>query len=148
MGTWLVPPEDCRVNRVITDTNFNEDLSSLSRGYGISLHSLDGKRKYVYWHCMGIFPVNVGDIVKKGQPIAQMGNSGFVKSGGKIVSLEDRYKKPYKGVHAHVNFKIDNVSTDISKHIDWSLPVEYSFLDQINASIQIVLKMSALLLRR
>ncbi len=145
MGTFLVAPEDCRISVIVTDKNFDESLTSLSRGYGIGLWSLDGRRKYSEWHCMGIFPVNVGDIVKKGQPIAMMGNSGFVKSGGKIVSLEDRYKLPFRGVHTHSTMKIDNVLVDRRKYIDWGLPVEYSFMDWIRATTNILSKMSGLL---
>ncbi len=145
MGTWLVPPEDCKVSVIVTDTNFNESLTPLSRGYGIGFWSLDGRRKYSDWHCLGIFPVKVGDIVRRGKPLAQMGNSGFVKSGGIIVPLKTRYKKPYKGVHTHRTFKIDGVLVDMSKYINWSLSVEYSILDQIKAMIIVGLKMMKLL---
>lgn len=130
--TYLVAPEHCWVDRVITAETIDEG-EELSRGYGIVLKSFFNNHEHFYWHCLPIFPVKKGDIVKRGQIVAQMGNSGFVKSGGKVVPLEDRLKPPYKGTHLHWAMKINDEIVDPLKHIDWSIPIRYDLWGAIKA---------------
>lgn len=144
-GTFLVAPENCWIERIITGDTFNDSLEDLSRGYGIVMKSVEYDREHFYFHCLPIFPVNVGDIVKQGQIVAQMGNSGFVISGGKVVPIEDRLKPPFKGTHLHYALKVNDQTIDSLFHIDWNLPVRYNILDKIKAMINIFLKMRKLI---
>lgn len=101
-GTWLSAPNDCKVVNVITVTNIGTSLAPLRRGFGIVLQQIaDPTIYYLYWHCLPVFPIRIGDIVKQGDIVAQMGNSGFVMKGGKVVPIEDRNKSPYLGTHVH-----------------------------------------------
>ncbi len=132
--TYLVAPEECIIDKIITPTIIDESLEDLNRGYGIVLSSpVIYGHEYFYWHCLPIFPVKEGDIVKQGQIIAQMGNSGFVKSGGKIVPLEGRLKPPYKGTHLHWVMKIDNEIVNPIYHIDWNIPIPNDWLGAAKA---------------
>lgn len=144
-GCFLVSPEITRVKYIITDKNFNDSLEPIKRGYGIVLESLDGKRQYHHWHCLGVFPVNERDIVQRGQIVAQMGNSGFVISNGKFVLIKDRLKYPYPGTHTHYVMKIDKVTVNPRAWIDWNIPVNYTLLDKVKAAITIFLKMTKIL---
>jgi len=133
-GTWLVAPQDVIVIDIITNYNLDEDLAPLARGYGIIMCTIKKPFVYyLYWHCLPVFPVEIGDEVKKGQQVAQMGNSGFVKSGGKVVPLEGRSKPPYKGTHLHWAMKINDETVDPLKHIDWSIPIRYDLWGAIKA---------------
>ena len=144
-GTLLTAPELSRITWIITDKNFDENLEPLSRGYGIVMTSLDGQREHHYWHCLPIFPVNVGDIVQAGQIVAQMGNSGFVMKGGKFVLLKDRLKYPYPGKHLHYAMKVDGKIVNPLDYINWDLPVNYNIFDIISAITKVLLKMTNLL---
>ncbi len=80
-GTFLVAPENCVVERITTPDKINNSTSDLERGYGLLMKSITGDRRYAYWHCLPIFPVEEGETVLQGQIVAQMGNSGYVKWG-------------------------------------------------------------------
>jgi hypothetical protein len=141
-GAMLVAP--CRVK--ITNIVDNYDLDSnddeaIRHGYGIAMQPLEGNFPpdtfFLYWHCQGIFPVEIGQIVEMGQPVAQMGNSGYVMSGGMYVPIGQRNIPPYYGIHVHFEYFIgDSIEgrkyMDVLPLIDWTIPVsKQSILDGI-----------------
>ena len=135
-GTFLVAPELCTVQKIITDSNFNPDLAPLSRGYGILLRSLVNPNvTFLHWHCNPVFPVNEGDTVAQGQPVAMMGNSGFCLSWGAIVPTELRTKSPFPGTHDHFEVRIDGQYVDPLKYIDWSIDIKYDIFTAIKEII-------------
>lgn len=122
-GSWLVAPEDGTITIVITPDTFDGTTEDLFKGYGIRMKGVSGI-EHVYWHCLPFFPVGVGQMVRVGQPIAQMGNSGFVLSFGQIVPLEVRTKSPYPGTHCHQEMVQGGTFLNPLEHIDLTLPVE------------------------
>ena len=58
-------------------------------------------REWTYAHNSKHY-VKVGDVVKEGQHIADMGNSGFVVSG----NTEYHRENPYAGTHLHVGLRM------------------------------------------
>ena len=66
-GTFLVAPEDSVVVNVITPTTYLLDTSKeVLRGYGVMLKSsLRENTFFLYWHCLPVFPVSVGQNVKQ-----------------------------------------------------------------------------------
>ncbi|HEC66103.1 MAG TPA: M23 family metallopeptidase [bacterium] len=148
-GTWLVAPQRSIVSKIIGAKNVSEDLAPLSRGYGIVLKSLvENNTYYLYWHCLPVFPVLVGQEVQQGQPVAQMGNSGFVMSGGWVVPVEVRTTKAHLGTHTH-----QEEFTEIGRReytnplldIDWDIPVRIPWMMKLNAIKVILNKMLNLL---
>ena len=134
-GTFLVAPENVVVRSVIKANNINKDTTPLLRGYGIEMSSLENPtRVHLYWHCLPVFPVKVGDIVMQGEAVAQMGNSGFVMSGSnnEIVPVEVRTNAPYKGTHLHQEMRIDDKLVDPLRYIDFSIPIKYNIINAIN----------------
>lgn len=135
-GTFLVAPEFCEVVRIITDLNFNQDLTPLSRGYGILLRSkIHPNTTFLHWHCQPIFLVKEGDIVPQGQPVAMMGNSGFCMSSGVVVPVEIRTQKPYKGTHDHFEVRVDSEYVDPLLYIDFSIPIKFDVLTVIKETL-------------
>jgi len=135
-GTPLVAPELCIVSNIIEAKKISSDESDLEKGFGIMLASkINPGVFYLYWHCLPVFPVNLGDTVTQGQPVAFMGNSGFVMSGGKTVAVDIRTIPPYLGTHLHAErFTEENgkrIYTDITKYIDWNIPVNYDLITTI-----------------
>lgn len=124
-GTFLVAPEDVEVISLIDAKNISPDLAPLSRGYGILMRSVKNpERTHLYWHCLPVFPVEEGEVCLQGEPVAQMGNSGFVTQGGKIVPISDRLKPPYYGTHLHQEIRIDGKYTDPFPWVDWDIEVQ------------------------
>ncbi|MFA6925196.1 MAG: M23 family metallopeptidase [Bacteroidales bacterium] len=117
-GTILVAMENCIVENIATAENWDNGWE-MERGYGVLLRSIANPEvKYSYWHCLPFFPVKKGDTVLQGQPVAQMGNSGFCLSNGVVVLLADRLKPPYKGTHLHMSCPKDTIDRiDYTVHI-------------------------------
>lgn len=129
-GTWLVALENSVVENIMTAENWDKGWE-LERGYGILLRSIrDPNFRYTYWHTLPFFPVKKGEIVLKGQPVAQLGNSGFVLSGGKPVLLKDRLKPPYHGSHIHIS-----APQNLLEMIDWELPIKFDILTTISLTL-------------
>ncbi len=142
-GALLVSPEDCRIFRVVSTIatdNPDKTTGSLGSGYGVFMEALGNpKRRYGYWHCLPVFPVRQGDIVKQGRIVSMMGNSGFVKSQGKLVPIEIRTKAPYKGTHNHFSMSIDNVAQNPLDYIDWNIPISYDVITAVKSIFQKIL---------
>ena len=137
-GTWLSAPVDVRIVKLINGTNIVESLDPLRRGYGILMQSIeDPTIYYLYWHCLPVFPVKVGDIVKRGVIVAKMGNSGFVMVGGVVVDIKKRNIPPYKGTHVHYEkFKMVDGKKEYLNPLTetrWSLVIKDEIGEQINA---------------
>lgn len=134
----LVAPEDCVVDNIITENNISNDLTPISRGYGIIMKGISGKF-HLFWHCLPVFPVGLGQSIKQGGTVAFMGNSGFVLVGGQVVPIELRNKLPYSGTHLHQEiFTIKDgkrIYEDPLSLIDFSIPISYNLIE----SIQIVI---------
>lgn len=88
------------------------DVKTDPGGYGMHVRFLTGDSKdnktifheWTYGHCSAIF-VKIGDTVKAGQKIANMGNTGFVVSstngGGFWVDGSNKYA----GTHLHLGMR-------------------------------------------
>ena len=142
-GTWLSAPVDVVINNIIEGTNIVESLEPLKRGYGIIMQSIvEPDIYYLYWHCLPVFPVKIGDRVKQGEIVASMGNSGFVMKGGVIVDVEDRNTPPYLGTHLHSEkFRLIDGEREYLNpiaDIDWTIEVKDEIPETINA-VKVVL---------
>jgi murein DD-endopeptidase MepM/ murein hydrolase activator NlpD len=130
-GTFLVAPRKCVVQNIRSGVDWG-NKNEIELGYGIMLRDFSDTRVgYGYWHCLGQFPVEIGQIVEQGQIVAQMGNSGYVLSGGKYVPVDMRYIPPFAGTHVHYSMSIDNQLCNPLKYIDWDIPIIYSPLEAI-----------------
>lgn len=107
-GTPLVSVIDGVVPYVIKNKRFGH------RGNGVFIQSHDRKTQTLHWHLSKIL-VKSGDIVKKGQVIGLMGNTGNVRP-------EPTFKNPYNGTHLHFMWQHNNngewVNVDPMEHID------------------------------
>jgi murein DD-endopeptidase MepM/ murein hydrolase activator NlpD len=92
-GEHMFAVEDAKVTDVKNDAG----------GYGkhVRIRSTDGKRQWTYGHCSNIY-VTEGQLVKEGQFIAQMGNTGFVVSG----NTPYWEVNPYAGTHVHFGLRL------------------------------------------
>lgn len=89
-GTDLLAVEDGIVVEVNNDP----------KGYGKHVRFISGINEWTYGHCSEIH-VQIGDEVKAGDVIAQMGNTGFVVSGATPFW---KYN-PYAGTHLHLGLR-------------------------------------------
>lgn len=122
-GTWMVAMENCVVENIMTAENWDEG-QEYERGFGVLLRSIANPEvKYSYWHDLPFFPVKKGMTVLQGEPVAQMGNSGFVLAGGKPVLIKDRLKPPYPGTHLHLSAPKDTID-----RIDWNKEIKFDLL--------------------
>jgi hypothetical protein len=137
-GTFLVAPELCDITNIIGSTGkIDTDLAPFERGFGVVMRSVaNPKIYYLYWHCLPVFPVEIGQRVIQGQIVGQMDSSGFCWSRGIPVPINLRLIPPYIGNHLHAErreYKDDGTFeyTDILKYIDWDIPVNYDALTTI-----------------
>jgi len=140
-GEFLVAPFDGQAVDIITDENiYDEFWQGFERGYGIVMRNEEGLN-VLYWHCLQAFPVNKLQPIKRGQVVAQAGNSGFCYSGGVLVKNEDKLKPPYPGTHLHREAFYNNpdgTRTYINPMTitDLSIPISYNVLDAIKAVLE------------
>ena len=148
-GTLLVAPEDVEVIRIIGDgysMTEKEAIAARTRGWGIFLKGLETGKVHLYWHCPPYFPVDEGEIVKRGKIVAFMGNSGTVYAGGVYVPITERYT--HRGAHLHwemLNTYRNGVKrgwSDPSAIIDWDLKPTYTLVEELGAYVKVLLKMS------
>jgi len=148
-GKWLCAPENVKITNIIDSLELSESLEPLKRGYGIAMQSIAYPTRYhIYWHCLPIFPVSVGDTIMAGGIVAQMGNSGECYRQGVLVPLEERTKTK-AGTHLHWEYfdqGADNSRTYINffNNIDWNAQPTCSILEQIGAITKIVKQMLAI----
>ena len=140
-GTFLVAPENVSIERLFSGEILDETDQGLRRGHGIVMKSLETPNVYhLYWHCLPIFPVKVGDIVKRGNIVGQMGNSGYVMNNGTIVPIDIRNIPPYKGTHLHQEgYELINDEKkyfDTLEVTDFSLPIQYDIVTTIKTILQ------------
>jgi murein DD-endopeptidase MepM/ murein hydrolase activator NlpD len=89
----------------------------------LSDHEEDGKRReWIYAHNSKHL-VKVGDHVKRGQPIARMGNSGFVVSG----KTPFWKNNPYRGTHLHLGLRMVKIDQN-----GWSYPGSDVYINVLN----------------
>ena len=127
--------------------------AEVSKGYGVLMKPLDTDfppdTYFLYWHCRPVFPVNINDIVEQGQPVAQMGNSGYVMTGGKYIPINQRDIPPFYGTHLHFEYFTDKFDgsgrnfMDVLPLIDWTIPVSNSGV--LGAITTILAKISSIL---
>lgn len=147
-ATPLCAPEDVQIIRIVGET-ITHDKGALERGYGLYMRGLETGNVHMFWHSYPTFPVNVGEIVKRGKIVCFMSNSGTVYSGGVYVPVEDRLKTD-KGTHLHWEGMKDwngkKVELfDFSKDIDWNLQPTYTWMEHKLAILKTVLKAQQLL---
>jgi hypothetical protein len=135
-GTWLVAPEDVVVESIVDSLVVSESLEPLARGYGIQMMDRN-ELHYVYWHCLPLFPVHVGEIIGKGKPVAQMGNSGNVFAGGVYVPPDKRMDKAGTHLHLEVFRMVGGKRVYEEPNITWEEP-NYTWFDQVNAMIKVL----------
>ena len=135
-GEFLVAPFNAKVASItgIESDADTPDWGSLTNGYGIRLISMeDPTLSCTYWHCQPVFPYKKEYYVDAGKVVAMMGNSGFVVAGGGIVEVDRKLIPPYPGTHVHwsMGTQVGDQYThlDPSTLIDWTTPVNYSFLE-------------------
>ena len=136
-GTFLCAPFNAKVLNIVTASNIETTGEELRRGFGIRIQSIeDPTISMTFWHCLPFFACEIGDTVLQGQPIGQMGNSGFVLSGGVYVEVDIRSLPPYPGTHTHISMgqNIGGVYSpwDYSKVISWDIPINYSVIDTVS----------------
>lgn len=130
LGTALVAPADCIVENIEDANSPHEMNKEWQGGWGIRLKSTrHDNMVFVHWHCTPFFPVKVGDFVKQGDFVAQMGNSGDCVVGGKLLTFEEKMARPDKGVHDHFIMMIDGIMVNPLEHIDWGIEIKESFAD-------------------
>ena len=98
-GTPLYAVESGTVCEVKTDPS----------GYGMHLRFLSDTNEWTYGHLSAIF-VKVGDVIKVGQKIANMGNTGFVVSSINGAGFWVDGSNKYAGTHLHLTarkYKLD-----------------------------------------
>ena len=142
-GTALCAPEDVKVDGITGEEFTPNSYDPLRRGYGIKMTGLETGIKYLYWHTQPVFPVSIGEVVKGGQIIAFMGNSGNVLAGNFYVPVEDRCHPPFLGTHLHAEFWLNEVRFN-------PLPLmteepDYSIMEQLTAISKTLLKIVGLL---
>ena len=142
-GKPLVAPENVLIGGIITPTNVSEDLGDLKNGYGVWMIGQETGDKYLYWHCLPVFPVWGGDIIEGGKIVAYMGNAGNVSVGGVYVPLEERTDKPYRGTHLHMVWFKNGVPHDPLPYLEKE--PEYTFWDEIKATGVVLTKIKLLL---
>lgn len=148
-GTPLTAPEDVKIIRISGET-LTHDNAALKNGYGVYMRGLESGNVHLYWHSYPVFPVSVGQIVKRGQIVAFMSNSGTVYSGGVYVPLEERLDSS-RGTHLHWEV-MDNYLDgkkirlhDFTANVDWNLQPTYSWLDHKLALARTITKGKQLL---
>ena len=120
-GTWLVAPENVKIVKLENATILDGSTDGLNRGYGIRMRSIAHPEvEYLYWHCLPVFPVEVGDIVLGGEEVAQIGNSGICYSQGILVALGDKLNGKYPGSHLHYEEYKNLLFLDPSLDIDFN----------------------------
>lgn len=156
-GTPLLAPVDCVITKIITPgkilSGFEEIINGLKinwmeYGYGVEMKGVDGYY-YLYWHCLGVFPVSENQMVRQGQIVAFMGNSGRIYRYGKLIPLEIRTDPPHLGTHLHAEKytkDAEGIRTryDFAKDIDWSIQVKVEPIDLITSARIIVSKIAGL----
>ena len=147
-GTALTAPEACRVVRIYGDGKIDGSTAELAYGYGVRLKGLETGQQYLYWHTWPYLPVWSGDIVKAGQIVAFMGNSGNVFTGGQYVALFERTVSPFKGTHLHLEmFDSSGSPRDPVPLIRWDIEPNYTTQDYLKAVSATLLKISKLAFR-
>ena len=141
-GEFLVSPFNGKVVNIIGAETLDGSQDLLRNGCGIKIQSAeDPSMSISYWHTLQIFPVKKGDVVLMGQPVAQLGNTGFVLANGKYVEIDIRTLPPYPGTHVHITYgKVKEDGTyenlDYSSFIDWDIPIKYDLITAIMATLQ------------
>lgn len=99
-GAQLYAVEDGTVCEVRTDPS----------GYGEHLRFLTSSgNEWTYGHLSQI-DVKIGDVIKAGQPICKMGNTGFVVSDVNALGYWVKGSNKYSGTHLHLGcrkYKLD-----------------------------------------
>ncbi len=135
-GTWLLALENCVVENIMGADILGDGGWEYERGFGILLRSITNPEvKYSYWHTLAFFPVSKGDIVLRGQPICQMGNSGFCMANGKVVEYKDKLKYPHPGSHCHLS-----CPQDTTDRIDFDISINFDLLTVISLTLKKMLE--------
>ncbi len=136
-GTFLVAPEDVTITNIIDSPIVTDNLDAFKYGYGLLMKGKD--YYHCYWHCLPVFPVSIGQTVKQGEIVAQMGNSGYSWSGGGVTNPNTAVQTK-AGTHLHWEvFTLENGArkyVDPLPLIDWAIPINYSVLKVVETLLQ------------
>lgn len=146
-GKPLVAPEEIEVEKIWGGSKVSNSLEDITFGYGIAMKGLETGRRYVYWHCLPIFPVWAGDRVKRGKIAAFMGNAGNVTVGGAYVPAEARLNPEKPGTHLHEVVQINGVPIDPLSVMDVTTEPIYTNLDLSIAMMMCTVKILKLLVK-
>ncbi|MCK9370874.1 M23 family metallopeptidase [Candidatus Dojkabacteria bacterium] len=139
---YLVAPFNCKIATIRTTPKLDYSDFDLKAGCGIRMVSIeDPTISCVYWHCLPVFPVSEGDTVLQGQPVACMGNTGWVESNGVYVPINIRLFPPFPGTHVHLSISKNDVPFDFSKNIDWTIPVNFDLKATIQNTVNKILSL-------
>ncbi len=158
-GVFLVAPFDAKVIAITQAQRLDESTKELQNGCGLLMTAVDDPSyRVVYWHCLPAgFTVEPGDVVRKGYPVAQMGNTGMVYGDEHFYSVEERMKEysestptylPKKGVHVHISMGIGDGTADGTTNVDWRNYVDWNYqiiYDPLTAIKAVLQKISNLL---
>lgn len=145
-GTPLCAPEMCRVEGITREWLEPEgSTEGIKNGYGIKLKGLETGYSYLFWHTLSVLPVNGGDIVKRGQIVAYMGNAGRVYSGGAYVPLEKRNYAPFPGTHLHIEMYDNGKQIDPLPFINFNWEPQYTLFENLEAIKNTLLKISRII---
>ena len=142
MGTFFVAPFPCVVGNVRGAVTLDNSEDDLRNGCGIKLVSTQDPRiSLSYWHTLPVFNHVKGDFLQQGEVCAEMGNTGWVETNGKLVPVDIRLIPPYPGTHTHISMGRNNedgtyTAMDYSSQIDWSIPVSYNLIKTIQGFLR------------
>jgi len=143
-GVPLVAPEDVLILAIVGDKYTPGDIEPRKKGWGLFMKGLESGHVHLFWHTEPIFPVSMGETVKRGKIVAYMGNSGLVYTNGVYVPITERYTK--KGTHLHWEYFKSYVANkksgfmDPQPLIDWSLSPTYTRAEQLSAAAKTLLR--------
>lgn len=143
-GVPLVAPEDVLILALVGDKYTPGDTGPLKKGWGVFMKGLESGHIHQYWHTAPVFPVAMGETVKRGKIVAYMGNSGLVYTNGVYVPISERYTS--KGTHLHWEYFTTYTAGKKGEHmdqqplIDWSLSPTYTRAEQLAAAARTLLR--------
>lgn len=146
-GKPMVAPEKVLIERIWTPDRITTDNDDLAFGYGIAMVGQESGHRYVYWHCLPVFPVWGGDIVERGKIVAYMGNAGNVNVGGVYVPLDKRLAPEHPGTHLHQIVQVNGVPVNPLTDMDTLTEPSYTILDVLSATGKVLAKITKLLIR-
>ena len=150
-GTPLCAPENCEV-LFFEESKLTPDVDGyITKGRGIFMKGLETGQVHLYWHTLPVFPVRVGDLVRRGQIVAYMGNAGLVYSNNVYVPIAER-RTTFRGTHLHwevysPEYRLGGAKpfVNFEDQVDWTLQPTYGNKEIITATTAVLGKISKII---